>query len=602
MRAKVERHDIGGIPVFGTSEGLGSPVVGMSFRVGKVDEYATISGVSHLVEHLALPAHTLHTYDFNGSVEPFVTSFWATGEIHDVHEFIASTARLLTDLPLARFDVERRTLMAEDAIRSEGGARAAFRLRFGPVDVGLIGYEEYGLKRLEPDDVRAWCAEHFTVDNVSLWAVGVPADAIELRLPRGMRKSPPPEPRQLSDLTTPALYASGWGTGFCLSFIAARSRATVLSADLLVDALRERVRYERGLSYSIDSSTQVLAADVMHLVITADVADDRADEWLASALDVLDSLGSEGSSEERLEIAKARNRRYESEPGDVFGFSAWCADQELLGLPFRSKDELAAEREAITTEDIAATVAAFGRTLLVLGPESASVPDGLVDYPYTSRDRVDGRAHRPRGLASRLGKHGPRLVAGQDGISIVRPDGTSVTARYERTVLCVRRGNTRTLLTDDGFYLPVDPTEWAGGSSVVAAVDAAIPADRVISDDPTADAKRDHVEEFARATFQRTWLLSDELEVLPDLLEDGEVLLLLASASRGWRHGLIVLTDRRFRFLYGKASAHSFTVEGTAEVRSSGSKLEVMVDDRWLSLTDVAPKGRAEELERLLQR
>ena len=50
------------------------------------------------------------------------------------------------------------------------------------------------------------------------------------------------------------------------------------------------MRYERGLSYSIDSSTQVLAADVMHLVVTADVADDRADEWLASALDVLGSL------------------------------------------------------------------------------------------------------------------------------------------------------------------------------------------------------------------------------------------------------------------------------------------------------------------------
>ena len=135
------------------------------------------------------------------------------------------------------------------------------------------------------------------------------------------------------------------------------------------------------------------------------------------------------------------------------------------------------------------------------------MPDGLVDYPYTSRDRVDGRAHRPRGLASqaRQARPSPGRWAGRN---LDRPtDGTSVTARYERTVLCVRRGNTRTLLTDDGFYLPVDPTEWAGGSRVVAAVDAAIPADRVISDHRTADAKRDQVEELARATFQRTRLL-----------------------------------------------------------------------------------------------
>jgi predicted Zn-dependent peptidase len=596
MAPLVERREVGGIPAFCATEAVGSAVAGLTFRVGRVDERASNAGISHLVEHLALPGRTGQAVDYNGTVEPFVTSFYASGEPAAVREFMASTTELLARLPLERLEIERRILQAEDATRSGGGARLALKLRFGAVGAGLVGYDDYGLRRLEADEVLAWSAANFTSGNAALWAIGLDAGELDLALPEGGRRPLPPEPRPLADLTTPALYAAGWDTGFCLSFLSRRSAATTLALDVLGDALRDRLRYELGLSYGIDTSSQPLSADLTHLVITGDVVDEKASEWLAGALDVLGGLGAE-CDEARVETAKAAHRRYEAEPSSVTGHAAWCADQELIGAPFESRSELAAEREALTTADVSRAISAFAPSLLVLGPELTYGFDDLAEYPYTSSTRVDGRSVRPAGIRSRLRRGGSRLVIAPEGVSLVHPEGNVITARYAETVLCIRSLTARTLLTEDGFYATVDSEEWADGKRLVAEIDAALPDDIVVWDTPERDERVTAVQELAHATFKRTWLVSEELEALPALLDEDEALLALGAGSRGWRYGLIAVTDRRFRFLYGDGSKHSFTVDRAGlHSKADGSKLEVFVDDEWVALTDVGPKGKAAEL------
>ena len=54
-------------------------VVSALFRVGRADELATTSGMTHLVEHLALPAQSRRRIDFNGTVDNIITTFWASG-------------------------------------------------------------------------------------------------------------------------------------------------------------------------------------------------------------------------------------------------------------------------------------------------------------------------------------------------------------------------------------------------------------------------------------------------------------------------------------------------------------------------------------------
>ena len=90
------------------------------------------------------------------------------------------------------------------------------------------------------------------------------------------------------------------------------------------------------------------------------------------------------------------------------------------------------------------------------------------------------------------------------------------------------------MLTDDGFFLPIVASAWTHGAEPIDEIDGAIPADLVVPDWPTADPSATAVQQFARSTFRRTWLVSEELALLPVLLEEGEEPLVLAKASRGW--------------------------------------------------------------------
>jgi len=599
---EVERATIDGVPVFFSRQEVGLPVAGLMFRVGHVDETAPTAGITHLVEHLALPGRTGGAVDHNGNVDLLVTGFYAAGDPVDVRAFIAATTDLLAAPPLERLEIERRILRAEEAIRGSGGARMALKLRFGPVGVGLSGYDEYGLPGLTETDVLAWAAAHFARGNAALWLAGMEPGDIELRLPEGTPTASPPEPKALADLSTPALYTSGWDTGFCLSFTGRRSTTAGIALDVLADALRDRLRYELGLTYSIDHDIQPLSAELAHFVITADGADTHAEEWLAGALDVIRMTAEGDWSEERLLRLKMRLARNDVNPASMAGYAAWCAEQALVGRPFESRAELAIERDAVTAEAVAESMAALGKTLLVLGPESTPLLDGLLDYPYVSSSRVEGRRHRPAGVRARFRRRNFGLVAGEGGISLIRPDGLPVTARFETTVLCIRAGETRTLLTDDGFFLTIAREDWAGGDDVVAAIDAAIPTERVVWEDPALSRRTERVTELAGTTFKRTWHVSEELALLPRLLEDGEALLALGAASRGLRWGLVALTDRRLRFLYGDGSNHSFVVErGPVTAKTKGSTLELLVDGEWIALSDVEPEGKAAELAQLVE-
>jgi hypothetical protein len=165
----------------------------------------------------------------------------------------------------------------------------------------------------------------------------------------------------------------------------------------------------------------------------------------------------------------------------------------------------------------------------------------------------------------------------------------------------MRAPGTRTLLTDDGFFLPIVAADWTHGDELLEEIDRAILPELVVSESPGLDARADAVAELASTTFKRTWLISDELARLPMILEDEESLLVLAKASRGWKLGLVVLTDQRLHFIYEDGTKHSFVVErGPIPVKVEGSTLELFVDDEWITLTDVEPKGKAAELGQLL--
>lgn len=602
---EVSRHEVAGIPVFVLEGGSPVPTLGVTFRVGRVDETATTSGITHLVEHLVLPARTDVSVDFNGVVDTLYTSMYAAGEPDELLEFLASIVALLRQPPVDRIEIERRTLLAEEVTRSTGGARQAFALRYGPHGAGLTGYDEYGLRRIGVSDVDAWATKRFTRESAAIWLSGVPLDQLDVGLASGGSRIAAPEPRQIDDLQTPAVYAYGSGTGTCLSLIARRSPTTNLALDALADGLRQRLRYELGLSYSIDTDTQPLTGSLTQLILTADVADDDAARWLEEAVAILDVLAADGPTPAWLERAKSGWRRYDRDPRARTGWAASRADFELVGRPFQTNAAHLAEREAVTGDDIAHYLAAARESLLVLGSSTTPVPPGFEEYPVHSTVRVVGRRRRPRGVRNRLRRdyRDVALISGDEGVTFVTLTGLAYTALYDSAVVCLRRPGERTLLSDDGFFVEVVANDWTDGRAALEEIDARVAPERAIDMARGIEGRIAEVERISSATFRRTWLVSEELAALPELLDDDETLLVLAQASRGWRLGLVALTDRRLHFLYGRGQTHSFAADrGTVQVhRTRGSKLELDCAGELVALTDIGPKGKAAELADALE-
>jgi predicted Zn-dependent peptidase len=596
----VSRHVVAGVPVFAVDGPIAPvPALGVSFRVGRVDETAPTSGITHLVEHLVLPARIGEPVDFNGVVDNLYTSMWASGAEDDLIEFLQSVGRLLRAPPLERVDVERRTLLAEEKTRSLGGSRQALALRYGPHGAGLSGYLEYGLRRITPDDVETWTRTRFTRDAAALWVWGVPVERLDLAFETGEPRRLPLEPAPLEDVRTPAVFASGSEVGICLSFVGERSPTTNLALEALADGLRQRLRYELGLSYSIEADTQPFTGSTTQLTVVADVADDDVETWLGEAISVLDALAESGPDPELLERSKSASRRYDLDPASGTSWAATCADFELVGRPFKTHAIYSAERDAVTEQTIAAYVARMRQTLLVLGPYSTPVPDGFEEYPLRSTSVVQGRRHRPKSRRDRFrrGLRSLELIVGDDGVTFVSPSGDPYTAIYDSLAVHLRAHGERTLLSHDGFFINLDADDWVDGAAALQEIDTRIADDRIVDMDPEV-GRRDQVARLSDATFRRTWLVSEELERLPDLLEDDEELLLLAQATRGWRLGLLALTDRKLHFLYGAGRSHSFTADrGSVSVRKvSGSTLQLDHAGEAISLADVSPSGKALEL------
>jgi hypothetical protein len=595
-RDPVARGSLDGVPFF-AADVPGPFWASLVFRVGRADETAVTAGSTHLVEHLLMPASTYTTVECNGAVDAIYTTFWAGGEQDQVRRFLEEIGGRIRALPVERLDLERRILSAEESSLGWNSVRQALALRFGPVGHGLLGYGEIGLRRVTEDEAVRWTAERFTAGNAALWTTD-PSFEVDLRLPPGEPR-PAPYVRPIDYVEYPSVYRAGEPGSVLFSMVAERTYAFTLGLRILERRLRDRLRYELGYSYDVSVDYQPCTARESHAWVGADVGDHHLDDWCREALEIFDAMAAGGPTDDELEEERARMRREELDPSHLLGWLGWMAAQQLVGEPYQSRADSLREADEVTPGLVAGALAAARRTLLVVGSYDIPELPGFAEYPLSSPVALEGRRHRPFALRERRSRS---LIASPEGLSIAWPDGPTITARYDSTVLCTREGAARTLLTDDGFFLHVDPEEWTKGKRIVAEIDEAIPRELVISDDTVRDVHAEAVVSLAATTFRRTWLISDELELLPHLLEESEILLLLARASRGWNLGLLALTDRRLHFLYGDGSKHSFAVErGPLPAQVEGDKtVKLFVEEEWITLTDVEPKGKAAELEQLL--
>jgi zinc protease len=537
-----------------------------------------------------------------------MTSFWARGTEGEVRSFLESTAKALVDLPLERLETERQILLAEEAAEGPNPTRLAFALRYGSIGHGLTGHDQYGLRRLTGDELAAWSQSRFSRGNAAIWLTGPEPGPLELALPPGEQHLPP-EPWTIPEVVaaSPSLYRGGMYGAIAFSFEAERSVALRTGLSILGHRIQDRLRFELGLSYDVGGAYSPLTADRAHVTLVCDATEQNSPRVAAEMLGVLDALAAEGPSDEELEHELAEHRANDADPAALPSHLDYLASQYLFGEASPETMSFLAEQEQLTAADVTAAVESARSSMIAIAPETVESLPGLDDYPINSSGTIAaGRRFRTPGLRLRRSATEPELVVGAEGVMMTYGP-SRITVPFDRCTLAMRYPDgSRTLISDDGFFARLSPSDWKDGKEAVAAVDAAIPADLVVEMEPELAEQMSSVD-AAAATLNRRWTISEELEQLPERLEPDEQIVLMSEAARGMRLGLLVVTARRVIF-FALIRGETWIELGYDEIESVSIRrtplnqtLTLVRDGEEVVLSDVSPSDRLPELKREIE-
>ena len=390
---------------------------GLVFRVGQADETLPGSGITHLLEHLALFPLGIADYHFNGATGTVLTNFHMQGSAKDVASFLTGVCASLADLPMHRLEMEKQILRTEAAGRGAYVSDPMALWRHGARGYGLQGYPEWGLSAITPDDLRAWAATHFTRENAVLWIAGdeVPA-GLRLHLPSGVRRPVAPATSALP--VTPAWF-SGASRATAWDAVVRRSVAAGVFTGVLERELFRALRQEAGLSYTTSTNYEARGDGSALLVAVADATPDKADAVLGGFVDVLAKLkvGRIDPADVGAVVAKAADGLGNAE-ADAARLPQYAFNL-LVGYPNQTLEEAAAELRAVTPEAVAAVATeALGTGLLMTPGGRDAEWAGFAAAPDVSPAAVAGRAYRS------VDTPGHRLIVGDAGVSLVRGEDT----------------------------------------------------------------------------------------------------------------------------------------------------------------------------------
>ncbi|CAM5552063.1 hypothetical protein SAVIM338S_04478 [Streptomyces avidinii] len=487
--------------------GAGPLTAGLVFRVGGADETLATSGITHLVEHLALHGHGRpgdpHRH---GPTAPAHTRFQVTGTPAEVVEYLGGVCAALRDLPLDRLETEKEILRTEAAGLSHGPARLPTMWRYGSRSYGLAGYAEAGLAGLTGAQVRDWARTRFTAGNAVLWITGAefPEVLEDLGPALGLPSGPLwPSPEPTAALPALPAYFRGADGRVVLTSVLPRSTAASLFAEVLDKELYRELRQKAGYSYTATAGYCVRDAGSATLVAHADALPEKQEAMVGAFLGVLAKLRAGRIGAADLESVRASALARPDAPGLAPDRLAGHALDLLLGRPVGSAAGTRAAVEAVTAESLREVAHALwagallqlpGRSAARVAQLGAGTPPGtgtgtgeelvaelaaeLVPAPTGSAEAVTGRRRQA------LADPGTVLVVGEEGVSLVSERGP-VTVRYaECSLVQAYPDGARHLVGHDGFTLTVEPALYGIGPAALAPLDAAVPPEVVIAMPP----------------------------------------------------------------------------------------------------------------------
>ncbi|WP_051773480.1 M16 family metallopeptidase [Streptomyces sp. NRRL S-237] len=458
----------------------GPVTAGLLFRVGRADETLATSGITHLVEHLALHRHGLSDLHYNGATAAAYTLFAVTGTAADVVEYLNGVCAALRDLPVDRLETEKEILRTEAAGRGSGPGHGMDLWRYGARSYGLVDCAETGLPAITAEGVRDWARTRFTAENAVLWITSdtIP-EGLDLTLPAG-EWLPAPEPT--SALPATPAYFRGDAGGVVLTSVLPRSTAAHLFAEVLGKELFRELRQKGGYSYT--AAAEYLPRDTDHATVIAyaDALPAKQDALVGAFVDVLAKLRAGRIEQADLDSVRASALAQFDSPELAAAMLAGTAMNLLMRHRHLTVAEARAEIEAVTVEDLHRVARELWADALMQVPGRGVDWAGLT-AAAASPEIVTGRRY------SALEDGKVALLVAKDGISLVTPND-QVTVRYaECALMQVFPDGARHLVGNDGFGITVEPTLYRLTLGWLAPLDAGVPPASVVRMPPRDPAR-----------------------------------------------------------------------------------------------------------------
>ncbi|MGW6687404.1 insulinase family protein [Streptomyces sp. NPDC054961] len=508
----------------------GPLTAGLLFRVGSADETLATSGITHLVEHLALHRHGLGDLHYNGATAAAFTHFHVTGTPADITQYLNGVCAALRDLPMDRLETEKEILRTEAAGKTCGPAHAAALWRYGPRSYGLVAYPEFGLREITEHQVRDWVRTRFTRENAVLWITGdaVP-EGLDLELPSGAWR---PAPEATSALPTTPAYFRGDDGGVCLTAVVPRSTEATLFAGVLSKELFRELRQKGGYSYTATADYSIRDTGHATVVAYADALPQKQDALVGAFVDVLAKLRAGRVEQSDLDAVRASALAAFDIPDLAAARLPGHAVDLLLRHRSLTTDEARAQIEAVTVEDLRDVARAVWADALMQVPGRGVDWAGLTAAPCESADVVTGRRHPA------VENDDVSLIVGAEGVSALTPQHRATVRYAECVLLRTFPDGARQLIGQDGISITVEPTLYRISPSELAVVDASVPPSVVVAMEPRAASA---IPRPAKAGLTTAWRNPRSGLVTAAIWGLGVLTVVLAVVTYGLAHAV---TDR----------------------------------------------------------
>jgi zinc protease len=472
------RTIVDGVPVH-WSPYDGQPIITIVFRVGPVDEVIAHRGVTHVVEHLALNAVRGAPYAFNGQVSPATASFMASGSPDELVAFAGGVCASLRSLPLDGLRHELRVLSVEAQGCGMDFSSYLLSLHCGYTAHGRANLPEYGLWRLREGDVAAWARTQFTRENAVVWVAGELPARLKFDLPAG-RRMPFPEPVPLPSLHTPSCVA-GPANVVGVTALAPWSIPLRTAALVAGQRLREKLRFEHGISYAARADAEWVSARTAHLLVVADCINTVKDQAAKVLVDIMSDLSRTGRIADDLPpILDGMRRAYASREAlrQILHASAVA---ELAGHEVIPLTSALAAIERVQPDEVAETVTVALKSSLLVMPQGCSAE--IPTFPPQRCEPVAivrGRKFRHCTAAAFNFAQTNYIVLGETGVSHVDGRGEVTTVLFESCAALLKWEGRRVLIGEDRQTLRLKAQDWRDGPELVALLDAAVPEERTV--------------------------------------------------------------------------------------------------------------------------